>query len=489
MLAVPLPLPSPPHQSDRAVGSDHFDVVIVGAGVVGAAIAQSLSYFKLNVALIEAAGDVGVGTSKANSAILHTGFDAEPDSLEAKLVRRGHTLLTRYAQSTGIPLERTGALVVAWSDDELQALNAVQSVSVENEYHESVARSPQAVYRAEPHLGAGIVGALEIPDESIICPFTTSLALATEAVLNGVTLLLNSPLKSAVRVKGSGWRLLCDRREFLADWVINAAGMRSDDVAKILHQAPFEVVPRRGQFIVFDKHARNLVSNIILGVPSTRGKGVLIAPTVMGNLLLGPTSEDIKDKNATETTSDGLESLCQQGTSIVPALKNMEITSIYAGLRAVSSAGNYDIDVDPHAHYAKAIGIRSTGLSASMAIAEYLLDKLADTGLQLRLSTDHRSADLSRFGETGLRPHYDPDAIAADPNAGHIACFCELVTVAELEAAMSSPIPPISVQGIRRRTRATGGRCQGFYCLPAITKWLESSRDHLEQTSLDETSA
>ena len=205
--------------------------------------------------------------------------------------------------------------------------------------------------------------------------------------------------------------------------------------------------------------------------------------------MLGPTSEDIEEKDATETTTDGLDFLCQQGSMIVPAVRDMEITSIYAGLRAVSSTGNYDIQVDRDTGYAQAVGIRSTGLSASMAIAEYLLDKLGDAGLGLRMRTDHRPPEMSRFGATGLRPHCDPDAIAADPNAGRIACFCELVTVAELETAMRSTIPPVSIQGIRRRTRATGGRCQGFYCLPTITDWVEENTETPDRTSLDRTSA
>lgn len=454
---------------------DRCDVAIVGAGVVGAAIAQSLSFFNIKVVLIDASGDIGVGTSKANSAILHTGFDAKPGSLEAQLVRRGHTLLTEYARSAGIPLERTGALVVAWSDEELLGLKKLASVAVANEYHDALALPPRGAYDMEPNLGPGVAGALAIPDESIICPFTTPLALATEAVLNGTTLLLECPLTSAAHTEGSGWDLVCGQRRLTADWVVNAAGMNSDAVAQIFGRAPFTVSPRKGQFIVFDKHARSLVSNIILNVPGRRGKGVLIAPTVFGNILLGPTAEDIEDKSATETTAAGLEFLLEEGATILPALDGMEVTSTYAGLRAVSSAGNYDIGVDPAAHYAQAIGIRSTGLTASMAIAEHLLGQLADGGLQLRQRSGHRSAEMPYIGETGLRPYRDPDAISADPNAGRVACFCELVSVAELDATLASPIPPGSIDGVRRRTRATGGRCQGFYCGPAVSAWFDEN--------------
>lgn len=457
---------------------NNFDVVIVGAGVVGAAIARALSFFDVSVALVDAASDVGAGTSKANSAILHTGFDSTAGSLEAKLVRQGHALLSEYATSVGIALEQTGALVVAWTPSDQAALSNVLATAHANAYSEASMISKEELYKLEPHLGPGALGAVLVPGESIICPFSTPLAFATEAVLNGVTLLLNSPLTKAQQVEGGPWELVCGEHTLGTTWVVNAAGLHSDTVAEILGQGAFSVLPRKGQFIVFDKHARSLVSRIILNVPSESGKGVLVAPTVFGNVLLGPTSEDMEDKTATFTTAQGMDFLLERAATILPALSEVEVTSTYAGLRAVSDAGNYDIGANGDTGYAKAIGIRSTGLTASMAIAHHLLDEFRIAGLELTRSPTHDVPQMPPLGEQQLRPYENAAALAGNSQAGHMACFCELVSAAELEATLSSPIPPNSMDGLRRRTRATAGRCQGFYCGAQVSCWFEQAKSN-----------
>lgn len=451
-----------------------FDVAIIGAGVVGSAIARAMSFFDLRVALVEAGDDVGTGTSKANSAILHTGFDAPIGSLEARLVSRGHSLLTEYASQVGIPLVKTGATLVAWARDDGRSLDRIESAARENGYRSIVRLTADELYARETHLGPGALAALAIPDESIIDPFTTPLALATEAVSNGVTLLLNNPVTSATREADGQWRLVSFNESITTKWVVNATGLHGDTVGAMFGDTTFEVSPRRGQFVVFDKAAAQLVGSIILGVPSARSKGVLLAPTVFGNVLLGPTAEEVNSKDATETTEAGIGSLLEQGRSMVPALAEIEVTSTYSGLRAVSSNSGYDIEVDPGG-YARVAGIRSTGLSASMAIAEHLIDRLSDAGVALDSKPDHQQVSMAYIGEELLRPHRDEAAISENPDCGRVICFCELTTLAELEAAVGSPIPPRSVDGIRRRTRATGGRCQGFYCRAQVVDWLASA--------------
>jgi glycerol-3-phosphate dehydrogenase len=447
------------------------DVAIIGAGVVGCAIARALSHHHLDVALIDAANDVGTGTSKANSAILHTGFDAPEGSLEASLVARGHRLLAEYATNTGIPIRRSGATLVAWSENDVLSLGRVRSTAAANGYHAAVPLTAGEVYEREPHLAGGASGGLAIPDESIICPFTTPLAFGTEAVLNGVNLLLNRPVTAASR-KSTGWCLTANGESINTKWVINAAGLNGDTIAQMLGDTPFTLTPRRGQFIIYDKAAAELAKGIVLGVPNPRSKGVLLTPTVLGNLLLGPTAEDLDDKTATETTAPGLSTLVKEGERILPLLADMEVTSTYSGLRAVSNKNGYDIAVDGEAGYARVSGIRSTGLSASMAIAEHLMNQLADAGLPLEPKTKLHQVTMPYIGEGRTRPSADDAAIAADPSAGTVICFCELTTLAELEAAAASPIPPVSIDGLFRRTRATGGRCQGFYCRADITAWL-----------------
>jgi glycerol-3-phosphate dehydrogenase len=449
-----------------------FDVAIIGAGVVGAAIARELSQYRLRCVVLEAAGDVGSGTSKANTAILHTGFDAKPGTLESRLVRRGHALLNAYGAAAGIPIEPIGALLVAWNAEQLAALPAIAATAARNGYSAAQSIGAEALYDIEPQLGPGALGGLRIPDESLICPFTTPLAFATEAVLNGVELRLDTPLQ-AVRAAGDGAHaLVTPRGAVQARYVVNAAGLHADDVDRHFGHAAFTVTPRRGELIVFDKLARSLVRHIVLPVPTTVSKGVLVSPTVFGNVVLGPTAEDIADKTATGSTATGLASLCEKGRRIVPALLDEEVTAVYVGLRAATEHGDYQIAFHPAQHYVCAGGIRSTGLTASMAIAEHVVEGLRDAGLALSQREEFRRVRMPNIGEASPRPYQCPDIIAADADFGRIVCHCERVTRGEILAAARAPVPARSLDGLRRRTRALLGRCQGFYCSAAVTRLL-----------------
>jgi glycerol-3-phosphate dehydrogenase len=435
------------------------DVVIVGAGVVGAAIARELTRHRLDVTLLEAGPDVGAGTSKANTALLHTGFDAKPGTLEAGLVARGFELLSHYAPSVGIPVERTGALLVAWDDEQLGELAGIVARSRSNGYTAIREVSAHELYELEPALGPGARGGLEVPDEGLICPFTTPLAFATEAVMAGGELRRGTEVTSAERLPGGGFRVETSGGSLTARRLVNAAGLRSDEVDRLLGYERFTVTPRRGELIVFDKLTRPLVRHIVLAVPTRVSKGVLVAPTVFGNVMVGPTAEDVPDKRDTSSTEAGLEHLRQEALRIVPRLLDFELTAVYVGLRAATEHTDFQIHFDDG--YACVGGIRSTGLSASMAIAEHVRD-----GLELELE---RRADLPKLrmpniGEAFPRPYQRADLIASDSDYGRIVCFCERVTRGEIRDAFGSPIPPVDLDGLRRRTRAHMGRCQGFYC-------------------------
>ena len=454
-------------------GETIFDVAVIGAGVVGAAIARELSRYRLHTILIDAACDVGSGTSKANTAILHTGFDAKPDSLEAHLVRRGHALLRQYGSEAGIPIERTGALLVAWEEEQLTALPGITDNAVRNGYTESQIVSIEELYRAEPHLGSGALGAISVPDESIICPFTAPLAFATQAVVNGVTLSLSSPVESITREDASVHAVRTARAAWRARYVVNAAGLYADDIDHLFGHATFTVVPRRGELIVFDKLARPLVNHILLQVPTKVSKGVLVSPTVFGNVMLGPTAEDVGDKAATGSTAAGIASLYERGRRIMPELMGEEVTAVYAGLRAATEHSDYQIHFYPGQRYVCVGGIRSTGLSASMAIAEHVVEGLADAGLELEPKDDFRSIRMPNIGEAGgeggTRPYQRAEMIAADSDYGRIVCHCERVTRGEILDAVRGPIPARTLDGLRRRTRALLGRCQGFFCLAEVS--------------------
>ena len=460
------------------------DVAVLGAGIVGSAIARELTGTlldgaSLSVVLVEARADVGDGTSKANTAILHTGFDATPGTLEARLVARGYQLLSEYAEATGIPVERTGAILVAWSAEELDVLPGLQAKAERNGYHDCVRLTSEQVYDQLPDLGPGVLGGLAVPGESIICTWTTNLALATEAVHRGANLMCQNAVR-AVTVHADHTALHTAAGNVIrARWVVNAAGLGADHIDRFFGHERFTVTPRRGELLVFDKQARPLAPRIVLPVPSSVGKGVLISPTIYGNVMLGPTAEDLDDRTATGTSEAGIAFLRTKGEALMPALMCEEVTATYAGLRAAIDHPDYLIEADAQQRYLLVGGIRSTGLTAGMAIAEHVRDLLVTAGLDLTPRSELPSPPrMPMVGEAFVRPYQDAERIAHDPEYGHIVCFCERVTAGEIRDAFASTIPPTTLGGLRRRTRVMNGRCQGFFCGAEVEHLLaEGVRD------------
>ena len=451
-----------------------FDVAIVGAGAVGCAVARELAGRGARCAVLEAGPDVGAGTSKANTAILHTGFDAKPGTEESRLVSRGYELLGAYAAEVGIPVERLGALMVAWSAEQREALAGVAATAEENGYGEARTVELEELYRREPNLGPAAQGAIEIPGEGIVCPFTTVLAFATEAVGLGCELVLNAAVTGVRRAAG-GHEIATARGPVRAEHLVNAAGLRSDEVHAMLGHSGFTVTPRRGELIVFDKLARGLVNHVLLPVPTAKTKGVLVSPTVYGNVLLGPTADDVEDKTDRSTTAAGLESLLAAGARIVPSLMEQEVTATYVGLRAATEHRDYQLEAHPEQRYVCAGGIRSTGITGSLAIAEWVRDALLDAGLELEGVPAPASLCMPNIGEFGSRPYQEGELISRDRDYGRIVCFCERVTRGEIDAARRGPIPPADADGLRRRTRVLMGRCQGFFCGAEIAAMLEAA--------------
>ncbi|GAA3481545.1 NAD(P)/FAD-dependent oxidoreductase [Streptomyces yanii] len=463
-----------PHRPHDGV----FDVAVIGGGIVGAAIARELSGCDVSVALLEARDDVGDGTSKANTAILHTGFDAKPGTLESRLVARGYHLLKDYAEATGVPVEHTGAVLVAWNDEELDALPALKDKAEANGYQHCRIIDADEVYRALPDLGDGVLGGLTVPDEAIICTWTTSLALATDARQRGTTILLEHAV-TGIDQDDEVTTLHTAAGDVRARWVVNAAGLGADHIDRLFGHDRFTVTPRRGELFVFDKLTRPMVDKIVLPVPSSRGKGVLISPTIYGNVMLGPTAEDLTDRTNTGTSEDGFDFLLTKGERLMPRLLAEEVTASYAGLRAAIDHPDYLIEATPQQRYLLVGGIRSTGLTAGIAIAEHVRTLLEEAGLALRTRSDLPAPPkMPNIGEAFLRPYQDADLIARDPAYGTIVCFCERVTEGEIRDACHASVPARSLEGLRRRTRAMNGRCQGFFCGAAVAALREQHHTH-----------
>jgi glycerol-3-phosphate dehydrogenase len=457
-----------------------YDVAIIGGGVVGCAVARELAGFDLRIVLIEARGDIGDATSKANTAILHTGFDAVPGSLESTMVARGYELLSEYAKASGIPVEPTGALLVAWDADQLAVLPKLQEKAVKNGYAKCEIVDADEVYRRVPDLGPGALGGLTVPDESIICPWTTPLAYATEAKSRGVEFRLNCFVES-IEVGSDTTVLRTTSGDITTRWVVNAAGLGGDVIDRMLGHDRFTIVPRRGELFVFDKLTRPMANTIVLPVPTEKGKGVLISPTIFGNVMLGPTSENLVDRTDTSTSEEGFAFLLAKGAALMPSLINEEVTASYAGLRASTEHSDFVVDCDRDQRYVLLGGIRSTGLTASMALAEHSRELLAKAGLVLVARADLPApAQMPNIGEAFPRPYQREDLIESDPEYGQIVCFCERVTRGEIRDALVSPIPPCDLDGMRRRTRALMGRCQGFFCGAEVDELMRSDGDDHE---------
>jgi L-2-hydroxyglutarate oxidase LhgO len=465
-----------------------FDIAIIGAGAVGSAIARELSHYELNIVLLEAESDVGMGTSKASTAIWHTGYDAVPSSLESKLLKRSYPLLEGFMKEVGSPFERIGGLLIAWNQDQLQTLPKLLEKAIENGDTDCYLIDNDEVYKREPHLGKGALGGMVVPGEGILCTFTIPIALATQAVVNGVTLKLNFGVKS-IQKADDIYIISDESEEISARWIINAAGLYSDEINALFGLNSFKIKPRRGELIIFDKLSRRLVNHVLLPVPTATTKGVLVSPTIYGNVLLGPTAEEIPDKSAKQTSADGLKALIDKGKVILPELLNEEVTASYAGLRSATDFSDYQISLHAEQSYICVGGIRSTGISGCMGIAEYVSDLLKEGGVELKRKPSFKPIKVPNIGEAFPRSYQAAEKIANNSDYGRIVCHCERVTLGELNDAIRAPVPATSLDALRRRTRAMQGRCQGFNCHAALMMSLQANNSERSNLAYGEENA
>lgn len=438
--------------------------------MIGTAIARTLSKYKLNVALVEKEAEVGFGTSKANSGIIHAGFHDPPGTLKAKLCIAGNAMFDQLCKELDVPFKRCGGLLVALRVQKLKVLEELKAQGGVNGVRGLKIIKDNSLFQMEPSLTREAKAALYAPTVGIISPYELTIALAENAQQNGVRIFLDAKVKNITSV---GKELKCvetTRGFILADYVINAAGLYADEIARMTGEERLTVVPRKGEEYIFDKKKAGLVKHVIFPLPQEKSKGILIIPTVEGNLMIGPTSEVIEDKFDLSTTAQGLRIILQKAKRLVPEITAKDIIASFAGLRAANENGDFIIEPSSRVKgFVNLVGIDSPGLTAAPAIAEMVVDILHQEGLKLVIKEDYQpSRRWVRFRE--LSAEQKDELAKKDKRYGNVVCRCETVTEKEVIEAISRGAR--TLDGLKFRTRVGMGRCQGGFCTPRVMKIL-----------------
>ena len=459
-----------------------FDVAIIGAGVVGGLIARELSRYELSVVILEKENDVAMGATRANSAIVHAGFDAKEGTLKALLNVRGSEMMEKVTRELGVKYKKNGSLVVGFGEEDEKTLRALLERGEKNGVKELSILSREELLKIEPNIGDTVTVALRAGTGAIVCPYELCMAAVGNAMDNGAELRLNFPVTAIEPVDG-GYRILSGDESVTAGYVINCAGVHSDDIAKMVYPADFTVRPRRGEYMLLDKECGGLITHTVFRCPSKMGKGILVSPTVDGNLLLGPTAEDIDDKSDRSTTAAGLAAVRAQATEQVKGIALGKVITSFTGLRSTGSTGDFIIGI-PVSHFVNVAGVESPGLSSAPAIAEYVRELLEKDGLTLTPKADFNPTRRAMHHFRELDIDGKNDIIREHPEYARVICRCETVTEGEILEAIRTNPRPRDVDGVKRRTRAMMGRCQGGFCSPYIVELLarELGVDYLDVT-------
>ena len=443
-----------------------YDVMIVGCGIVGAAAAFELSKYDLKVGVIERENDVALGTTKANSAIIHAGYDPKSGTLMAKLNVRGSEMAQEICSKLDVPYKRNGAMVVAFNDDEAQTLRGLLTRGTVNGVKGLRILTGDEARQREKNLSPNVVSALFVPTSAIVSPWEYCLAMAETAVRNGVELMLNTELKGASR-EDDLWKLETSRGEMYASYVVNAAGVDAIKVHEMAAPAKYESRPKRGEYFLLDKAEGSRTVHTVFQCPNEDGKGVLVTPTVHGNLLVGPNSEVVEWEDTANTTK-GLDFVRTKAQKSVDGIQFNKSIRNFAGVRATTNHKDFIIE-EAAPGFIDCAGICSPGLSAAPAIAEYAIGLMEKSGLELEEKEEFiYERRRIRFNE--LSDEEKAELVKNDPSYGRVICRCETVTEGEIMACFREPIPPVSIDGVKRRVGTGMGRCQGGFCGPRIAE-------------------
>lgn len=448
-----------------------YDIIIIGAGVSGSAVARELSRSKRRIAVLERANDICEGTSKANSGIVHAGYDAIPGTLKAKLNITGNKMMEELSKELDFPFKRTGALVVTFEEEGREKLKELYDRGVINGVKSLQILTGDEARCMEPELSDEVKAALYAPTSGIVCPFGMNIAFAENAAVNGVKFYLNTEVTSIDKTE-NGYCIHAGDKEFCAPIVVNAAGVYADTIHNMVCEEKINITPRRGEYCLFDKTAGGLVGRTIFQLPSAKGKGILVTPTVHGNLLAGPTAEDIDDKEGINTTASGLEQVLSVAAKSVRNLPIKQVITSFSGLRAHEESGDFIIgEAKGTPGFFDVAGISSPGLTGAPAIGVYVAGLINEKyPAPVKENFVAARKGIPNMAEATIEER--KELIRHNPAYANVICRCELVTEGEILDAVRRPLGATTLDGIKRRTRAGMGRCQSGFCSPKVVEIL-----------------
>ncbi|EQB4334681.1 NAD(P)/FAD-dependent oxidoreductase [Clostridium botulinum] len=449
-----------------------FDVTIIGSGVTGAAVARELSKYNLKTCVVEKAIDVANGTSKANSGIVHAGEDPIPGTLKAKMNVRGNEMFDKLQEEIDFPFKRNESFVLCFDEKDIEKLEELRQRGLKNGLPDTMEiLNREEALKLEPNLSEYVVAALRLPTGGIVSPYEFNIALAESAAMNGVEFKLETEIID-IEKKEDGYILKTNKGDIKTKVVVNAAGVFGDKINNMVSEKKHHITARKGEYLLFDKTVGDMVQRTIFQLPTKMGKGVLVTPTADGNLLLGPTSVDVEEKDDLGTTREGLDIVAEKAKLSIKEIPMRQVITSFAGLRAHEENSDFIIgEAEDAKNFINAIGIESPGLTSAPAIGEYIREMIVE-----KLKPEENKEfnpirkDIPKFRE--MTNEERKEMIKENSDYGKIVCRCEVVTEGEIRDAIRRPLGAKTVDGIKRRTRAGMGRCQSGFCSNRIVEIL-----------------